>query len=131
MPLEPRSNTRHNNTARGVAHVKLLALPEDLARTTKELTSVLGISPFSSTAEEVAWHFDLQPSPVVQPSRNPVLRLRAAVDKEEREYVRTHELGIYEVAFIVADPSQDRETKTPYGKVVWVGADSARDLVVQ
>ncbi|KAI1791543.1 glyoxalase-like domain-containing protein [Ganoderma leucocontextum] len=131
VPLEPRSNSRHNNTARGVAHVKLLVPPEELTATTKELTSVLGTSPFSSTLEEVVWRLDLQPSRVGPPSAIPVLKLRAAEDEEETEYVRTHGPGIYEVAFIVADSSQERGTETPYGRVVWVGADSAVDLIVQ
>ncbi len=131
MPLEPRSNVRHDNTARGVAHVKLLVPPGDLAAATKKLTSVLGAAPFSSAPEEVAWRLDLQPSRLGPRSSIPVLRMRAAESEEETEYVRTHGPGVYEVAFIVTDPSQGRgPTRTPYGRVVWVGADSAPDPVV-
>ncbi|KAM5542788.1 hypothetical protein V8D89_003749 [Ganoderma adspersum] len=133
VPLEPRTNVRHDNTAQGVAHVKLLVSLEDLAATTKKLTSVLGISPFSSAPDEVVWYLDLQPSRPDPASSIPVLRLRAAEGEEETEYVRTHGPGIYEVAFIVSDPSQERGTRTPYGRVVWVSAESApdSDLVVQ
>ena len=104
-----------------------MASPEDLAATTKKLTSVLGTPPFSSTTEEVAWYLDLQPSRPDPASSIPVLKLRGAVSEEEAEYVRTHGPGIYEVAFIVSDPSQERGTRTPYGRVVWVSAESAPD----
>ena len=131
VPLEPRSNTQHENTARGVAYVKLLVLPESLATVTKQLTSVLGVSPYSSTAHEVAWNLDLQPSRITLPSVNPVLRVRAAESDEEKEYLRTHGAGIYEVGFAVSDPGQKRGKKTPFGKIVWVKADAEPNLRVQ
>ncbi|PIL33010.1 hypothetical protein GSI_04459 [Ganoderma sinense ZZ0214-1] len=127
VPLEPRSNVRHSNTARGVAHVKLLIPPEDLTATANKLTSVLGISPFSSIPGEVAWHLGPQLSrPDPAPTSSiPVLKLRAAEGEEEMEYVRRMRgPGIYEVGFIVSDPSQGRGARTPYGRVVWVSAGS-------
>ncbi|TBU42111.1 glyoxalase-like domain-containing protein [Dichomitus squalens] len=131
VPLEPRANTQHENTACGVAHVKLLVPPDALAATARQLTSVLGASPYSSTAEEVAWHLDLRPSRVAPPSKIPVLRVGAAESDEEKEYVRAHGAGIYEVGFAVSDSGQGRETKTPFGKIVWVGEDAELDLRVQ
>ena len=131
VPLEPRSNTQHENTARGVAHVKLLVPLESLATVAKQLTSVLGVSPYSSTTEEVTWYLDLQPSRITPPSVTPVLKVRAAESDEEKEYVRTHGAGIYEVGFVVSDPGQKRGTKTPFGKIVWVEADAEPNLRVQ
>ena len=125
VPLEPRENARHDNTAQGIAHVTLLVSSEDdLAAATAQLTAVVGAHPSRKTVEDAAWGLDSQPEHVMpgQPAAIAELRVRVAKDDDEREYVGKHGAGIFEVGFVVADPNQARGGKTPYGKVVWIAA---------
>ncbi|KAH9890539.1 glyoxalase-like domain-containing protein [Cubamyces lactineus] len=128
VPLEPRSNTSHANTARGIAHVKLLVLSSQLAAYTKQLTTVLGVPPRDSAAtgasasssREVVWELERQPEQSVETRTAPALLImKAAEDDEEREYVRTRGAGIYELGIVVADSGKEGMVRTPYGQAVF------------
>ncbi|KAI9059784.1 hypothetical protein FKP32DRAFT_1579320 [Trametes sanguinea] len=118
VPLEPRSNTEHANTAQRVAYVKLLAPPDDIAAYAKELTSVLGVSPVDSSASQVVWELELQPSHDAA-HRTPTLVLSAAGDENEERYVRERGAGIYELGVAVTDAERGGVKHTPFGRIVW------------
>ncbi|CDO71886.1 hypothetical protein BN946_scf184940.g33 [Trametes cinnabarina] len=118
VPLEPRSNAEHASKARGVAYVKLLVLPSELDAYAKELTSVLGVSPAASSASQVVWELERQPSDS-QPYQAPTLVLNAAEEYEEEIYVRERGAGIYELGVAVEDAGKAGVAYTPYGRVVW------------
>ncbi len=122
VPLEPRSNTEHANTAIGVAHVKHLVTPEELPAYVKQLTSVLGVLPKESTSTRVVWELGNQSSHPDAATRGPVLIVGTPQDEEEQEYLRARGSGIYELGFTVEDSKKEGEGRTPQGRVVWIGA---------
>ncbi|KAI0657215.1 glyoxalase-like domain-containing protein [Cubamyces menziesii] len=130
VPLEPRSNTSHANTAQGITHVKLLVLPAQLAAYAQQLTTALGVPPRDSTAtassslREFVWELERQPEQFAETGIGKVpalLILKAAGedDQEEREYVRTRGAGIYELGVAVADAGKEGVVNTPYGRIVF------------
>ena len=118
VPLEPRSNFKHENTAQGVAYVKLLVAPEELDVLSKQLTSVIGTAPLTSS-EELSWNLGPQPSRSSPATKLPSLLLRAARTEEEHEYVRNRGAGIFELGVRVARARRAVD-KTRYGQVVWI-----------
>ncbi|KAI0628764.1 glyoxalase-like domain-containing protein [Trametes polyzona] len=118
VPLEPRSNTEHANTARGIAHVKLLAAPANLSLRAKQLTSVLGVQPKKATSERIIWELERQPSHLGVSGNTPLVILSTSQDDEEREYVRSRGEGVYEVAFAIEDGEKEGVLRTPYGRIV-------------
>lgn len=125
VPLEPRSNTEHANTAIGVAHVKHLVTPEELPAYAKQLTSVLGVSPKESTSTRVVWELEKHTSYRDVAARAPVLIVSTPQDDEERDYLRSRGSGIYELGFVVEDPKEEGVGRTPQGRVVWKGAEGS------
>ncbi|KAI0648409.1 glyoxalase-like domain-containing protein [Trametes meyenii] len=130
VPLEPRSNADHANTAKGIAHVRLLAAAEDLDGHAAQLTQVLGVPPASSTtgstSARVVWELGRQPTHEREGFGGaPVLILSEPEDEEEREYLRVRGAGIYELGVVVGDAGREGVARTPYGRVVWKAADAA------
>ncbi|KAH8100244.1 glyoxalase-like domain-containing protein [Cristinia sonorae] len=65
VPQEP-SETTHPNASLGIAHLHLLASPDDVARTAKQITTILGSSPLGSgppSASAVNTNTSSLPSP--------------------------------------------------------------------
>ena len=85
--------------------------------------SVVGAAPRASTASEVIWDLEAQPSRSDSASNRPSLIVRATSNDEEHEYVRARGAGIYELGIRTARASGG-ESKTPYGRIVWIGQDS-------
>ncbi|KAI9570734.1 glyoxalase-like domain-containing protein [Boletus coccyginus] len=119
VPVEPPSNAVHPSGARGVAHVRLLGKPESLASTSAQLTSVVGEPPRSNaTGSECTWTLDV-PSDTTG-TQKPRLILSAPTNDEEQDHLATKGAGIFEVGFLVGSDGVERESRTPYGKVVWL-----------
>ncbi|RPD55659.1 hypothetical protein L226DRAFT_617052 [Lentinus tigrinus ALCF2SS1-7] len=119
VPLEPRSNTEHANTALGVSYLKLLITSDTFENSKTQLITVLGAQPTTSTTTEAAWDLEEQPSHLGIHKSTPQLILSAAQDDEERAYVQEHGPGIYEVGFLVSDATKAGSAKTPFGRAVW------------
>ncbi|KAI8999133.1 glyoxalase-like domain-containing protein [Trametes punicea] len=122
VPLEPRSNTEHANTAQGVAYVKLLAPHAALDAYARQLTTIVGVPPAERTASQVVWELERQPSyrDSRAPHAAPVLILSAAGGEEEEAYVRTRGTGVYELGVVVEDVEREGGVvRTPYGRIVW------------
>ncbi|KAI0373174.1 hypothetical protein BV20DRAFT_962969 [Pilatotrama ljubarskyi] len=118
VPLEPRSNAEHPNTAQGIAHVKLLAATNELDAYAKQLTTVLGVPPVESTPAKVVWELEQQPSHR-DTARTPTrLILSEPNDEEEEEHLRTRDAGMYELGVVVEDRNREGIARTPYGRVV-------------
>ncbi|KAI0668389.1 glyoxalase-like domain-containing protein [Trametes maxima] len=135
VPLEPRSNAAHANTAKGIAHVRLLTAAEDFDAHAAQLTQVLGASPSdhstptgagSGSGQVVRWELERQPRGGEHGAYGaPVLILSTAGDEEERAYLRTRGAGIYELGVVVGDAGREGVARTPYGRVVWESASTA------
>lgn len=120
MPLDPPSNIQHANSTVGIAYVKLLVLPEDFDKSVKELTTVLGVQPKTSSASHVVWDLDEQPAHVGVHETAPQLVLGSPGDDGEKRYVEEHGAGIYEVGFVVEDSEKaGGSAHTPYGRLTW------------
>ncbi|KAI0355109.1 hypothetical protein OH77DRAFT_1455164 [Trametes cingulata] len=120
VPLEPRSNAEHRNTATGLTHVKLLAPPDSLTTYAQQLTAVLGVPPVASTSTRVVWELEQQPSHR-DPGRSPTRLVLSAPedgDEEEEAYVRERGAGIYELGVTVEDSRYAGVARTPYGRIV-------------
>lgn len=52
--------------------------------------------------------------------RGPRLILSAPTNDEEESHLDTKGPGIFEVGFFVGRDGVERESSTPYGKIVWV-----------
>ncbi|KAF7968077.1 hypothetical protein HWV62_32071, partial [Athelia sp. TMB] len=120
VPLEPLANAEHANSASGVAFVRIYAEKTALAGVSRQLTSVIGASPTTETATEVAWTLEHQaksgPSPKLVLSAT---RTNSAVDTKEDEEA-TPGRGIFEVGFWVDKEREEGSVTTPYGKISWV-----------
>ena len=119
VPLEPRSNVEHENTAVGIAYFRLLVSSEAYEVSARQLTTVIGQHPSVSSDTETHWELEQQPSHYGAHKMPPLLVLQVADGNEEREYLQTHGPGIYEVGFRVADESNTGIAQTPYGRLVW------------
>jgi len=102
-----------------VAYVRLLGEPESLASTSAQLTSVVGEPPRSNdTRSEYTWTLGV-PSGTTS-TQKPRLILSAPTNDEEQNHLATKGVGIFEVGFLVEPDGVERESKTPYGKIVWL-----------
>ena len=119
VPLEPRSNTVHANTAVGVSYIKLLVTSDAFKSSLKQLTTVIGTRPDASSPTQASWSLDDQPSHLGIHKSAPELILVTAQDAEERAYIQEHGPGIYEVGFLVSDATKAGSAQTPFGRVVW------------
>ncbi|TFK81920.1 hypothetical protein K466DRAFT_590928 [Polyporus arcularius HHB13444] len=119
VPLEPRSNAEHANTALGVAYIKLLVASDNFDASKKQLSTVLGAQPHTATGTLASWDLEEQPAHIGVHAAAPQLVLAAAQDDEERAYVQEHGPGIYEVGFLVSDVTKAGSARTPFGRVVW------------
>ncbi|KAI0696557.1 glyoxalase-like domain-containing protein [Cerioporus squamosus] len=119
VPLEPRSNTEHTNTTLGVSYIKLLVASNRFDASKKQLITVLGAQPGTSTNVLASWDLDEQPAHLGVHKAAPQLVLVAAGVVEERAYVQEHGQGIYEVGFLVSDASKAGSARTPFGRAVW------------
>lgn len=117
---DPPSNTVHPSGVRGIAHVRILAEPNSLASILAKLTSVVGEPPRSNTTSlaEHIWTLDVPNG--ASDAQKPRLILSAPTSDEERGHLATKGPGIYEVGFSVGRDGVERESSTPYGKIVWL-----------
>jgi len=120
VPVDPPSNVIHPSGVQGVAHVRILAEPGSLSRISAQLTSVVGEPPRSNAAKS-SYTWTLQAlSGTSSSALEPRLILSAPQDDEEGDHLAAKGPGIYEVAFLVEGTGVERESKTPYGKIVWL-----------
>ncbi|TFY82029.1 hypothetical protein EWM64_g1980 [Hericium alpestre] len=131
--LEPKSNWHHPNGSNSVAHLTILTPQASLDDVSKDLQSILGDHPITLSASTHVWLLD--PLPDVNkgkpPEWHPRLILQAANEGDEDEvtFLQAHGPGLYEVAFRTSG-GETGSTKTPYGKVSWVGADVENSAVL-
>ncbi|KAF9228834.1 hypothetical protein BS17DRAFT_724699, partial [Gyrodon lividus] len=119
VPIEPPSNAEHPSGVQGVAHIHLLAEAESLARVSAQLTSVVGESPqMNAMGTEYIWLLKT-PSGALGAQR-PSLILNAPRNDDEEGYLTARGPGIFEVAFSVGKGGTERESRTPYGRIVWL-----------
>ncbi|RDB19519.1 hypothetical protein Hypma_013666 [Hypsizygus marmoreus] len=116
VPSDPPSNVEHPSTTQGISHVRILTGSDDLATVSRQLTSVIGNPPASSTETEITWHLDTPQTG----NGGPRLILSLPRDVAETDFIREGGVGVFEVAFRVQDKKKEGTTQTPYGKVVWV-----------
>ncbi|OBZ75973.1 putative ATP-dependent permease [Grifola frondosa] len=123
VPLEPSENAQHANTARGIAHVRLLTGKEEFDALARQLTSVVGAPPLTSTPSEATWELEAQHLPGEKTTdASPQLVLSVAESHEEGEYVRARGAGIYEIAARVGKGQDGGVAVTPFGRIVWLPA---------
>ncbi|KAG9318072.1 hypothetical protein JVU11DRAFT_137 [Chiua virens] len=101
VPVDPPSNVIHPSGVQGVAYV------------------LLGEPPQHDTANsEYTWTLEVHLGAVNM--KKPRLILSAPKDDEERDHLNTRGPGIFEVGFSLGRCGVERESKTPYGKIVFV-----------
>ncbi|KAN0073789.1 Glyoxalase-like domain containing protein [Tylopilus felleus] len=121
VPTDPPSNGVHPSGVKGVAYVRVLVDPASLARVSAQLTSVVGEPPRSNPAgSEYTWTLEVPSTRNTSSTQKPRLILSTPAHGEEEDHLDTKGPGIYEVAFSVGCDGVERESKTPYGKIVWL-----------
>jgi hypothetical protein len=106
----------HPSTAHGIAHVRVLTSLQTLTSVSRQLTSVIGDSPKTTTDTEITWILDT----VRGLKDGPKLILCSPENGDEADFVGNVGTGIYEVAFKVNQGGHDGGSgTTPYGKIVW------------
>ncbi|KIJ17034.1 hypothetical protein PAXINDRAFT_130525 [Paxillus involutus ATCC 200175] len=119
VPIEPPSNSEHPSGVHGVAHVRLLAGPESLGGLSAQLASVVGDPPQANTMRtEYIWK--LKTPSGVSGARKPLLILSTPKNDDEEAYLDARGPGIFEIAFSVGQGGTEKESKTPYGRIVWL-----------
>ncbi|KAF5386834.1 hypothetical protein D9615_002017 [Tricholomella constricta] len=116
VPTDPPSNTEHPSTAQGISYIVILTASKDLLSISRQLTSVVGNPPVTSTNTESTWLLD-----TLRKKGGPRVILKSPSNDNESAFVQEAGTGIYEVAFIVND-REEGNGSTPYGKIVWVRA---------
>lgn len=94
----------------------MLVGSEKLPRISKQLTSVVGISPGKDTATEVSWTLEHQAAR----GASPRLVLGTANDDVEEKKLAADGAGIYEVGFWVDKDREEGSVYTPHGKISWL-----------
>ncbi|KAI0948651.1 hypothetical protein AcV7_009328 [Taiwanofungus camphoratus] len=123
VPLDPPANAAHPNGARGVAHVRLLATEDVFPALSRQLATITGAPPTSSTSSEASWDLDRLETPSADLDAHvgmgsvPKLILSVASGEEESAYVRERGCGIYEVALWTS--GDGGEVTAPFGRIVW------------
>ena len=102
--------------------MRILIDEASFVQASKEVTSVIGMPPISSTANESIWELDTHDC---TSSSNPARLILAIPTKEaETTFITTASVsgsGIYEVGFRVQSKKSGNET-TPYGRISWVAS---------
>ncbi|KAJ7611675.1 glyoxalase-like domain-containing protein [Roridomyces roridus] len=118
VPTEPSSNTHHPNSALGIAHIHLLVSAAAFTSTLKEISTVLGSQPLSSTDQEAKWQLSTLNGNQLRP---PTLVLATPADEAQAQFVDSHSAPhIYEVGFYAGENGKEGSVTTPFGRVVWV-----------
>lgn len=123
VPLDPPAHAAHPNGARGVAHVRLLATEDVFPALSRQLATITGAPPTSSTSSEASWDLDRLETPSADLDAHvgmggvPKLILSVASGEEESAYVRERGCGIYEVALWTS--GDGGEVTAPFGRIVW------------
>ena len=119
VPVEPPSNAVHSSGAQGVAYIRLLVEPKSLASVAAQLTSVIGEAPRSDTAgSEYTWVLEVPSG--TRSAEKPRLILSAPANDHETDNLGRKGPGIFEVGFSVGRDGFEWESRTPYGKIVWL-----------
>ncbi|KAF8162765.1 glyoxalase-like domain-containing protein [Crassisporium funariophilum] len=116
VPSEPPENTQHPSTARGIAYIRVLSDSASFSRVLKQLNSVIGHEPVSSTQNESSWLLDT----VHETKKKPRLILSTAGNDDETAFLDKSAQGFYEVGFYVDEGGKSGSQSTPYGRIVWV-----------
>lgn len=116
VPSDPPSNTEHPSTVHGIQHVRILTSSTDLQAVSRQITSLIGDAPVSSTDTEVTWELDS----VHEEKSGPKLILGSPESDDDARFVVREGTGIYEVAFRIAAGKPGKNGDTPYGKIVWI-----------
>ncbi|KAF9009562.1 glyoxalase-like domain-containing protein [Cyathus striatus] len=119
VPTEPPANMRHPSTALGIAYIRVLSSSDALNQLAKELTSIVGAPPISSSDGEVVWKLDAVQAGTT-PSPKLILSVPSTDDAEGVHYISNNLAGIHEVGFYVEDRQRNGRGNTPYGRLVWV-----------
>lgn len=96
--------------------MRVLVEPEKLSLLSRQLTSVVGVSPHKNTATEVAWTLEHQ----VAQGASPKLILATAQNAEEEKKLAADGSGIYEVGFWIDKDREEGSVYTPDGKISWL-----------
>ncbi|KAJ8584049.1 hypothetical protein M405DRAFT_747680 [Rhizopogon salebrosus TDB-379] len=118
VPLDPPSNAQHPSGVLGVAHVRILVEGQGLSDMIGNITSVVGKSPVSTTARRATWVLDTPRTDVAGGKPRLIISVPETED-EQRTLIEKGE-GIYEVAFLVGAGRRAGQSKTPYGRIVWL-----------
>ncbi|OJA19216.1 hypothetical protein AZE42_06770 [Rhizopogon vesiculosus] len=118
VPLDPPSNAQHPSGVLGVAHVRLLVEDQALSDMIANMTSVIGKSPVSTTARRATWVLDTPRTDAAGGKPRLIISVPEAEDEQQTLIERGE--GIYEVAFLVNPGKKTGQTRTPYGKIVWL-----------
>ncbi|KAF9239153.1 glyoxalase-like domain-containing protein [Melanogaster broomeanus] len=119
VPVEPPSNSEHPSGVQGVAYVRLLAEAELLARLSAQLTSVVGEIPQTNTMRtEYIW--SLKTPSGASGVQRPLLILSEPRNDEEDAHLAAKGPGIFEIAFSVGQGGTEKQSMTPYGRIVWL-----------
>jgi hypothetical protein len=118
VPLDPPSNAQHPSGVLGVAHVRILVEGQGLSDMIGNITSVVGKSPVSTTARRATWVLDTPRRDVAGGKPRLIISVPETED-EQRTLIEKGE-GIYEVAFLVGAGRRAGQSKTPYGRIVWL-----------
>lgn len=121
--MDPPSNSQHQNTALGVAHIRLLALGDSIPDVVRQLTYVVGSEPsvLGASAAVTSYSWDIDTGDSALPCR---LILGEPENSEEEQFLKTV-VGapVFEVGFWVKDKPSLGSVMTPYAKIAWVYKD--------
>ncbi|KAF9459107.1 glyoxalase-like domain-containing protein [Collybia nuda] len=124
VPMDPPSNTQHQNAAVGLAHIRLLALRDSVPAVSRQLTYVVGNEPNlvgSSLGPTYSWDIDTGDDAL--PCR---LILGRPENNEEEEFLKAAVgVPLFEIGFWVKGRPSSDSVMTPYAKIVWVTKEGA------
>lgn len=115
MPTKPLANVQHPSTTQGIAHIRIVTHVKSFPVINKQLTSVTGQEPSSSTPTEAVWSLDSHST------TSPRLILSTPSNELESAFANNVGTGIVEVGFLVKKKQDNDRHSTPYGRIVWVG----------
>ncbi|THH05307.1 hypothetical protein EW145_g4891 [Phellinidium pouzarii] len=122
-----RTSTTHPNTSRSVAYLRLHAPATVYPDITKQIMSVIGVPPTVASPTESSWELQApkHPDAILDysiPRHNipaaPRLVLSSTEPHSDESIAETGR-GVIEIAFWVEE-GNEKEDKTPYGKIVWL-----------
>lgn len=115
MPTQPPANIQHPSTTQGIAHIRIVTNAKSFPVISKQLTSVTGQKPLSSTPVEAVWSLGSHST------TSPWLILSTPSNELESAFAKNVGTGIVEVGFLVKKRQDNDRHSTPYGSIVWVG----------